>query len=75
MSGLEEHAPKHEKIYDLCMELAEKETTIRGKTQWIHLSDAVEGGSISPMEAYDAIRYGRLPGNLTVRKSRYAHLL
>jgi len=42
---------------------------------WSHLQDAVDIGSISPMDAYDALKLGYLPEHLTVRKSRYAHLL
>ncbi len=44
-------------------------------TQWIHLQQAVHTGSISPMEAYDAVRLGYVPERLKARKSRYAHLL
>jgi hypothetical protein len=66
--------PKHEVIYDKCMALA-KSNPGHSATQWIHLSDAVEGKTISPMEAYDAINLGYVPENLKIRKSRYCHLL
>jgi len=42
---------------------------------WMHLQDAVDCGSVSPMEAYDAISFGSVPENLKVRKSRYQHLV
>lgn len=44
-------------------------------TQWTHLQDAVEKGSISPMEAYDSVRLGYLPEGLKVRDSKYSHLI
>ena len=42
--------------------------------QWCHLQDAVERGTISPMEAFDAVKLGYLPENLKVRASNYDHL-
>ena len=42
---------------------------------WIHLQDAVDCGSVSPMEAYDAIDLGYVPEHLKVRESRYQHLI
>lgn len=66
--------PKHEAVYDKCMELANKNAGSEA-TQWIHLADAVESGTISPMEAYDAMRLGYVTENLKVRKSRYSHLI
>jgi ArsR family metal-binding transcriptional regulator len=48
---------------------------ISGVAQWQHLSDAVEKGTISPMEAYEAISLGYVPENLKIRKSRYSHLI
>ena len=66
--------PKHEAIYDKCMALAAKNPG-SAATQWIHLADAVEGKTISPMEACDAINLGYLPENLKIRESRYSHLL
>jgi len=44
-------------------------------TNWIHLQDAVDQGSVSPMEAYDAVQLGYLPEHLKVRESRYQHLI
>lgn len=44
-------------------------------TQWIHLQSALEKGTVSKMECYDAIKLGYCPEDLTVRKSKYAHLL
>lgn len=82
-----QHEPKHLEIYQQCMQKTrEWNKTMGGNrkianddmancTQWIHLSDAVETGSISPMEAYDALAYGYVPENLKIRQSRYAHLL
>lgn len=65
---------EHPEVYDACMTAAAKCGGIAA-TPWIHLAEAVEIGSISPMEAYDALQVGYLPENLKVRKSRYAHLL
>jgi hypothetical protein len=67
--------PKHEAIYDKCMKQAEQAKSLYYKTCMIHLSDAVESGTISPMEAYDALDADYFPTILTVRKSRYSHLL
>lgn len=66
--------PKHEAIYDKCMELAKNNPGYHAR-QWIHLSDAVESNTVSPMEAYEAISLGYVPENLKVRKSRYTHLI
>lgn len=66
--------PKHPNVYDKCMECA-RQTPGHAATPWIHLSDAVERGTVSPMEAYDAISIGYVPEHLTVRKSKYSHLL
>jgi len=44
-------------------------------TPWIHLQDAVDCGSVSPMEAYNAIELGYVSEHLKVRKSRYQHLV
>lgn len=67
--------PKHEAIYNECMKHANSAVTLNDKTCWIHLSDAVETGSISPLEAYDAFKLGYFPSYLTTRKSRYEHLI
>jgi len=67
-------SPKHEEVYDKCMKLAALNAGF-GATPWIHLADAVEQDSISPMEAYDAMALGYLPEHLKVRRSRYSHLL
>jgi len=87
MSGLDDLPKlKHPAVYDKCMKLAERDAAAAYKvkkkpiaglaaTPWIHLADAVESGTISPMEAYDAFELGYLPEWLTVRKSRYSHLL
>jgi len=66
--------PKHEEVYCKCMKLAALHAG-SGATEWIHLADAVEQGTVSPMEAYDAMGLGYLPEHLKVRKSRYSHLL
>jgi hypothetical protein len=63
-----------DELYSACMEKA-KENAGPGATSWIHLADAVSRGTISPMEAYDAIEAGFLPETLKVRKSLYYHLL
>lgn len=44
-------------------------------TQWIHLQDAVDKGSISPAEAYETVALGYVAEHLKVRRSRYEHLL
>lgn len=45
------------------------------KNRRIHLFDAVSRGTISKMEAYDAIDAPSFPINLEVRLSAYQHLL
>lgn len=70
-----DHEPKHMGVYSRCMKLAEAAQYLYQKSCWIHLAEAVEIGSISPMEAYDAIGLGYLPEWLKTRNSRYAHLL
>ena len=44
-------------------------------TEWIHLQDALQRGTVTPMECYDAISLGYCPEHLKVRDSAYAHLL
>jgi len=44
-------------------------------TEWIHLQDAVDQESVSPLEAYDVLQLGYVPEHLKVRKSRYQHLV
>lgn len=65
--------PKHEKIFDICMKNTEKATDLFRTSTWIHLADAVEVGSISPMEAYDTIRLGYVAEILLVRESHYTN--
>jgi len=72
VDGKNSEWPKHPEIFDKCMELAK---TSQNRVQWIHLADAVEIGSITPMEAYDTIKLGYLAEGLTIRDSRYKHLL
>ena len=43
--------------------------------QWMHLQDALDIGSVSPMECYDSIKLGYVPEHLKVRKSRYEKFL
>lgn len=67
-------------VYDQCMELAKKNLEQKVMVQdiatpWIHLADAVSRGTISVLEAIDAIEAGFLPENLKVRESAYYHLL
>jgi hypothetical protein len=66
--------PNHPEIYDLCMARA-KFGTLQEKRCWIHLTDAVESGTITPMEAYDTIKIGYVAEHLKIRKSRYSHLI
>lgn len=40
-------------------------------TIWIFIADAVSRGTITPLEAYDALNLGYLPENLSVRESKY----
>ena len=44
-------------------------------TQWSHLQDALCKGSVTKLECYDAIKLGYCPEHLTIRESRYKHLL
>lgn len=67
--------PKHEEIYDICMKNAIKAKFIDVKTMWIHLADAVEIGTISPIEFHDMFKLGRVPSQLKVRESKYSKLL
>lgn len=65
-----------EELYDAIEEMRyDGETPIDLSNQWIHLEDAVDKGSISSMEAYNAISLGYVPKHLKVRYSRHSHLL
>lgn len=44
-------------------------------TPWLHVEDGVSRGTISPMEAYDALALGYVPVYLYVRESYYADRL
>ncbi len=61
-------------LYRKCMAAADRDKG-SGATPWIHLADAVSSGTITPMEAYDALRLGYLPATLAIRKSLYSHLV
>lgn len=39
--------------------------------QWTHLQDALDKGTVTKMECYDAISIGYCPEGLKVRDSRY----
>lgn len=69
-----QHHLVSDELYDKCMEMAKKNSG-PGATPWIHLADAVSRGTISPLEAYEAIYMGYLPEALRVRESAYCHLL
>jgi hypothetical protein len=62
-------------IYDKCMLKASENMGPIGATPWIHLADAVSRGTISPLEAFDALEMGYLPEHLKVRASAYSHIL
>lgn len=66
--------PKHQNIYEKCMEKA-ADNPGSNATQWLHLADAVETGSISPLEAYETLNLGYVAAHLTTRNSKYSHLL
>ena len=55
------------------------ECSLGFKTRMIHLADAVDCGTITPMEAYEAMdqleQIGHLPIWVDVRESNYSHLL
>ena len=71
---IKDNNPLSDKLHGELMKMAKKDAGYRA-TQWIHLSDAVERGTVSPMEAYDAIKLGYCPEVLKIRKSRYYHLM
>jgi hypothetical protein len=76
-----------DEIYDICMKKTREwnesmcgnrkkaNSNMADCTQWIHLSDAVYVGSITPLEAIDAISIGYVSDNLRIRDSHYTHLL
>lgn len=64
-----------DELYDALMAMARKNPGFSGATPWIHLADAVSRGTISPVEAYDALALGYLPMHLEARNSNYSHLL
>lgn len=78
---------EHGQIYNQCLQKQREwnesmggdrkraEKNLSGCTQWQHLSDAVEKGTVSPMEAYDALELGFVPENLKIRDSKYSRLL
>lgn len=45
------------------------------RNRWMHLYDAVCCESVSPGDAWAALKDGRVPENLTVRASNYMHLV
>lgn len=67
----------NEEIYDRCMAMAAANPGPGADqaTQWIHLCDCVQRGTVSPMEAYDAFELGYVPETLRTRASSYIHLL
>ena len=71
---IKENNPLSDELYDLIMKKA-KEDSGYNATPWIHLADAVSRGTITPLEAYNALFLGYLPEYLTIRCSNYQHLL
>jgi len=43
--------------------------------QWIHLQSALDTGSVTKMDCYDAIKLGYVPEFLLVRDSKYVRLV
>ena len=65
---------KRSRLSDELFELIKKEkfANMGGpSTQWIFLEDCILRGSISPLEAYDALELGYMPEHLTIRESLY----
>lgn len=67
---IKENNPLSDELYDALMNKA-KENPGYCARKWIHIADAVSRGTITPLEAYDALTLGYCPENLTVRESRY----
>jgi hypothetical protein len=63
-----------DELYDKIMDMAKKNPG-KSATVWIHLADAVDRGTISPLDAYDCVNAGYVFENLKVRESAYSHLL
>lgn len=68
-----------DELYQRIMAHVNPQQTLEFKTRMIHLADAVDCGTITPMEAYDALSYLETSGYLlefiTARESNYSHLV
>ncbi len=68
-----------DELYDRIFAHAHHKNSLHFNSRLIHLADCVDCGTVSPMEAYDAIEYletsGYLPEWIDVRESNYSHTL
>ena len=67
---IKDNNPLSDELYDRLMAKA-KANPGYSAIRWIHIADAVSRGTITPLEAYDALRIGYCPENLKVRESDY----
>lgn len=69
----------HDAIFNQRTGVFRDETAIdmapRDRSSWLHLWDGVQCRTISTAEAYEAVRLGYVPMNLTARASNYMHLI
>lgn len=67
-----------DELYQRIMSQVDWRKTAEFKNRMVHLADCVDCGTITPLDAYDAIdqlvAIGYLPEFITVRKSNYSHL-
>jgi len=69
------HALVSDELYQKTIGTLTPDMDLYYKTCVIHLCDAVSRGTISPMEAYEAMVQEYFPINLIARKSAYSNLL
>ena len=67
---LKENNPLSNELYDLLMAKA-KSNPGHSAIKWIHIADGVSRGTITPLEAYDALQLGYCPEWLKIRESDY----
>ena len=64
-----------DELYDKSIGMLKLGSSLAYKTRIIHMVDAVSRGTITPMEAYQALDADYFPIALETRESAYAYLL
>ena len=71
---IKDNNPLSDELYNLLMDKAKANPGYPAR-KWIHIADGVSRGTITPLEAYDAVVLGYCPACLEARESAYQHTI